>query len=86
LVDKTQVTQPRFSFWFENYGWGVENHGVEPDMVVELPPHAWAQGVDPQLEAGIEYLLAELGRRPAPPRPDLAQRPSRRAPELPPRP
>ncbi|HEY0168106.1 MAG TPA: S41 family peptidase [Jatrophihabitans sp.] len=86
LVDGTEVTQPRAAFWFENYGWGVENHGVDPDMVVELPPHAWAQGVDPQLEAGIEYLLAELERRPAPPRPDLAQRPSRRAPELPPRP
>lgn len=86
LVDATEVTQPRYAFWFENYGWGVENHGVDPDVVVELPPHAWAQGADPQLEAGIEHLLAELGRRPAPPRPDLSQRPSRRAPELPPRP
>ena len=86
LVDGTQVTQPRFAYWFENYGWGVENHGVDPDLVVEMPPHAWAQGVDPQLQAGIDYLLAELARRPAPPRPDLSQRPSRRAPELPPRP
>ncbi len=85
LVDGTKVTQPRYSFWFETYGWGVENHGVDPDQVVELPPQAWAQGADPQLRAGIEYLLAELDRRPAPPRPDLAQRPSRRAPELPPR-
>jgi tricorn protease len=86
LVDGTMVTQPTAAFWFENYGWGVENHGVDPDVVVELPPHAWAQGVDPQLQAGIDYLLAELESRPAPPRPDLAQRPSRRAPELPPRP
>ncbi|HEX8081868.1 MAG TPA: PDZ domain-containing protein [Jatrophihabitans sp.] len=86
LVDGTQVTQPRYSFWFENYGWGVENHGVDPDVVVEMPPQAWAEGVDPQLQAGIEHLLAELERRPTPPRPDLAQRPSRRAPELPPRP
>ncbi|HEV2886235.1 MAG TPA: S41 family peptidase [Jatrophihabitans sp.] len=85
LVDGTVVTQPRFSFWFENYGWGVENHGVDPDVVVEMPPHAWAQGVDPQLQAGIEYLLGELERRPAPPLPDVAERPSRRAPELPPR-
>ncbi|HEX8768035.1 MAG TPA: S41 family peptidase, partial [Jatrophihabitans sp.] len=86
LVDGTEVTQPRAAFWLENYGWGVENHGVDPDLVVELPPHAWAQGVDPQLQAGIDYLLAELESQPAPPRPDLAQRPSRRAPELPPRP
>jgi tricorn protease len=86
LVDGTEVTQPRAAFWFSNYGWGVENHGVDPDLVVELPPHAWAQGVDPQLQAGIDYLLAELESRPAPPRPDVTQRPSRRAPELPPRP
>ena len=86
LVDGTEVTQPRAAFWFESSGWGVENHGVDPDLVVEMPPHAWAQGVDPQLQAGIDYLLAELASRPAPPRPDLAQRPSRRAPELPPRP
>jgi tricorn protease len=86
LVDGTRVTQPRAAFWFENYGWGVENHGVDPDRVVEMPPHAWAQGADPQLEAGIEHLLAELDRRPAPPRADPSQRPSRRAPELPSRP
>lgn len=86
LVDGTAVTQPRYAFWFEQFGWGVENHGVDPDQVVELPPQAWAQGADPQLQAGIDHLLAELDRRPAPPLPDLSQRPSRRAPELPPRP
>ncbi|HEX8304801.1 MAG TPA: S41 family peptidase [Jatrophihabitans sp.] len=86
LVDGTEVTQPRYAFWFETYGWGVENHGVDPDIVVELPPHVWGQGLDPQLQAGIDHLLAELESRPAPPRPDPAQRPSRRAPELPPRP
>jgi len=85
LVDGTRVTQPRFAYWFENYGWEVENHGVDPDQVVEMPPHAWARGDDPQLEAGIAYLLAELDWRPAPPGPVVAERPSRRAPELPPR-
>jgi tricorn protease len=86
LVDGTSVTQPRFAFWFEGLGWGVENHGVDPDQVVEFPPHAWGAGEDPQLAAGIAYLLAELDRRPARPMPQLADRPSRRAPELPPRP
>jgi len=86
LVDGSRVTQPRYSNWFTNYGWNVENHGVDPDIVVELPPHAWGQGLDPQLQAGIDYLLAELQSWPAPALPDLAQRPSRRAPELPPRP
>ncbi|MDQ2955840.1 MAG: PDZ domain-containing protein [Actinomycetota bacterium] len=86
LVDGTSVTQPRFSFWFERFGWSVENYGVDPDRVVEFPPQAWGAGADPQLDAGISYLLGELERRPARPMPDLATRPSRRAPELPPRP
>ncbi|MGI8666466.1 MAG: S41 family peptidase [Jatrophihabitans sp.] len=86
LVDGTGVTQPRFALWFERYGWSVENHGVDPDQVVEFPPHAWAAGADPQLDAGIAYLLAELDRRPARQLPDLATRPSHRPPELPPRP
>jgi tricorn protease len=86
LVDGTSVTQPRYSFWFEKFGWDVENHGVDPDLVVEFPPQAWAAGQDPQLNAAIQHILGELASRPAPPMPDLASRPSRRAPELPPRP
>lgn len=86
LVDGTRVTQPRFSFWFEEFGWSVENHGVDPDLVVERPPQAWAAGEDPQLEAGVRYLLDELAGWPAPALPDVSQRPLRRAPALPPRP
>lgn len=86
LVDGTSVTQPRFSFWFEDLGWAVENYGVDPDQVVEFPPHAWGAGEDPQLAAGIAHLLAELEHRPARPMPDLTTRPNRRAPKLPPRP
>lgn len=86
LVDGTRVTQPRFSFWFLDAGWGVENHGVDPDLVVERPPQAWAAGGDPQLEAGIRYLLDELVSRPAPVMPDVSERPLRSAPALPPRP
>jgi tricorn protease len=86
LVDGSKVTQPRFSFWFDRFGWSVENYGIEPDQVVEFPPQAWAAGADPQLEAGIGHLLDALTRRPARVLPDLTTRPSRRAPQLPPRP
>ncbi|MFL6160785.1 MAG: S41 family peptidase [Jatrophihabitantaceae bacterium] len=85
LVDGTRVTQPRYAFWFNSVGWGVENHGVDPDRVVETPPQAWAAGADPVLDAGIEYLLGELARRPARRSPDFADRPKLRSPELPPR-
>ena len=31
LVDGTETTQPEFSFWFADVGWGVENYGTDPD-------------------------------------------------------
>jgi tricorn protease len=87
LVDGTAVTQPRYSFWFEEFGWDVENFGVDPDVVVEFPPQAWANREDPQLQAAIDYLVAELASRPERSTPNIADRPSRRAPgALPPRP
>ena len=85
LVDGTTVTQPRYSFWFTDLGWGVENHGVDPDVEVPFPPQAWAAGADPQLEAAIRLALEALRERsPATP-PDPATRPSRLPPTLPPR-
>ncbi|HEU5270019.1 MAG TPA: S41 family peptidase, partial [Jatrophihabitans sp.] len=86
LVDGSRITQPRYAFWFRSAGWGVENHGVDPDQVVETPPHAWAAGEDPVLDAGVAYLLGELDRRDPLPRPDPADYPKLQAPELPPRP
>jgi tricorn protease len=86
LVDGTVVTQPRFAFWFRNAGWGVENHGVDPDIEVPFPPQAWAAGDDPQLEAGVQVLLDALASAtPLEPTP-IEQRPDRAAPPLPPRP
>ena len=64
LADGTGVTQPRYSFWMTGgVGWGVENRGVDPDIHVPFPPHAYAAGEDPQLEHGVATLkemLAEL--------------------------
>lgn len=57
LADGTGVTQPRYATWFSGgVGWGVENYGVDPDIEVEFPPHAYAAGRDPQLEYGIGAL------------------------------
>ncbi len=85
LVDGTCLTVPRLSFWFEAYGWGVENYGVDPDVEVIPTPDDWAAGRDVQLEAAIELALATLRDRPAVRPPDPATRPSRRRPSLPPR-
>ena len=57
LADGTGVTQPRYATWFgDGVGWSVENHGVDPDIEVVFPPHAYAAGRDPQLEYGIGAL------------------------------
>jgi tricorn protease len=86
LVDGTGVTQPRYATWFDDTGWGLENHGVDPDVEVVVRPQDWVAGSDPQLERAVDIALAALAERPAVRPPDPATRPSRRRPELPPRP
>jgi tricorn protease len=86
LVDGTQITVPRLAFWLEGRGWGVENHGVDPDVEVIPTPDDWAAGRDVQLETAVRLALEALGQRPALRPPDKAGRPSRRRPQLPPRP
>lgn len=53
LVDGSITTQPEFSFWFEDVGFGVENWGTDPDIVIENPPGVEERGEDPQLDAAI---------------------------------
>ncbi len=64
LVDGTVTTQPEYSFCFEGIGFGVENHGVDPDIEVDILPQDWAAGRDPQLERAIEEVLKEIERNP----------------------
>ncbi|MEU8384640.1 S41 family peptidase, partial [Streptosporangium sp. NPDC048865] len=86
LVDGTRFTVPKYSFWFEGLGWGVENYGVDPDVEVDIAPGDWAEDRDPQIEEAVRLVLAALEERPAATPPDPATRPSRRRPALPPRP
>ncbi|WP_327297661.1 MULTISPECIES: S41 family peptidase [unclassified Streptomyces] len=65
LVDGTLVTQPKYAFWLEGYGWGVENHGVDPDVEVVMAPQDHAAGRDPQLDEAIRIALAALEENPA---------------------
>ncbi len=83
LVDGTYVTQPRYASWFDDVGWGVENHGVDPDVEVVVTPQDWVAGRDPQLERAVQIALATLAERPAATPPDLATRPSRARSPLP---
>jgi tricorn protease len=64
LVDGSLVLQPMYSWWFTGAGFGVENHGVEPDVEVTIAPHDWAAGEDPQLDTAVRLALEALERHP----------------------
>jgi tricorn protease len=85
LVEGTRMTIPKFSFWFDELGWGVENYGVDPDVEVLVSPDDWAAGRDTQLETAISMALSALAERPPASPPDRSGRPSRVRPPLPPR-
>ncbi len=86
LVDGTSMTMPKYSFWFDRFGWGIENYGVDPDVEVYISPDDWGAGRDVQLQAAVSLALEALAERPAAQAPTTEQRPSRRRPPLPPRP
>ncbi|MEV7685535.1 S41 family peptidase [Streptomyces bungoensis] len=71
LVDGTLITQPKYAFWLEGAGWGVENHGVDPDVEVVQLPQDWAAGRDVQLDEAIRMALEALAATPARTPPEL---------------
>jgi tricorn protease len=73
LVDGTKITQPRYATWLQGYGWGVENHGVDPDTEVVHSPDVYDSPADPQLDRAIAEALQRLAATPAiqpPPMPE----------------
>jgi tricorn protease len=84
LVDGTETTQPEFSFWFQDVGWGVENYGTDPTIEVDNAPHDAAAGRDRQLETAVATALDLLERTPAA-RPAFDNRPVLARSILPPR-
>jgi tricorn protease len=87
LVDGTAITVPRLAFWFSQFGWGVENYGVDPDVEVMPSPDDWAAGNDIQLETAVRLALEALAASPTATAraPSTSDRASRRRPALPPR-
>jgi tricorn protease len=85
LVDGTHMTVPRYALSFDEYGWGVENYGVRPEVEVLNTPDDWAAGRDPQLETAVQLALEALEKQPpaTPPGPSTGPRKTR--PPLPPR-
>jgi tricorn protease len=67
LMDGGFVTAPRWAIFGTGGEWEVENHGIAPDVEVELDPKLVRQGHDPQLEKTVEVLMKALKEHPAPP-------------------
>ncbi|MFB7280120.1 S41 family peptidase [Streptomyces hydrogenans] len=85
LGDGTQITVPMNAAWFTEWGWSVENHGVEPDLAVLRTPLDWAEGRYAQLDDAVETALTLLDAEPAASPPGYEGVPDRSRPKLPPR-
>ena len=75
LIDGAFVTVPTFAYYELDGTWGIEGHGVDPDIEVIDDPALMVNGQDPQLDAAIAHMLAEIKRNPyvppkRPPYPD----------------
>ncbi|MDP3612277.1 MAG: S41 family peptidase, partial [Rubrivivax sp.] len=60
LIDGSETTQPEYSFWFKDVGFGVENFGTEPQVVVANPPQDNAfvgPAQDRQLAVAVQQAL-----------------------------
>jgi tricorn protease len=66
LIDGGEVTAPRAAIYGLAGQWEVENHGVEPDIDVDLDPQLYRNGHDSQLERAIQAVLQQLKEHPTP--------------------
>tara|TARA_B100001989_G_C24548771_1_gene472754 strand:+ start:492 stop:3806 length:3315 start_codon:yes stop_codon:yes gene_type:complete len=86
LIDGGVTTQPEYAIWLDGVGYGVENHGVDPDEVIEITPEQAAACEDPQLDRAIAIGLEEIKNQKHPDL-DLALentvKPNKQAPKLP---
>jgi tricorn protease len=64
LMDGMTVTAPRVALYTTRGQFEIENHGVAPDVPVELDPAAWRAGHDTQLEKAVAIALDSLSKNP----------------------
>jgi tricorn protease len=79
LMDGGYITRPEFALYGLDSKWLIENHGVEPDVVVDNRPDLVVKGQDPQLEKAIDMVMQQIKANPKkfpPTPPDLPAYPS----------
>ena len=66
-MDGTDIRVPFFTNYDTHGNWIVENHGVDPDILIDNDPVLEYQGIDQQLDKAIEIILEQLkDRQPLP--------------------
>ncbi len=64
LIDGSSVTAPTFAYYEKDGTWGIEGHGVDPDIKVVDDPSKMTEGGDPQLDAAISQVMSEIKANP----------------------
>lgn len=66
-IDGTDIRVPFFTNYDTRGNWIVENHGVDPDILIDNNPIMEYSGIDQQLDKAIEVILEQLkDRKPMP--------------------
>jgi tricorn protease len=70
-IDNGAVEQSNNAFYGKEGKWWVENHGADPDILVDNDPGSVMAGRDLQLEKAIEVILEKIKKNPLkfPPKP-----------------
>jgi tricorn protease len=66
LIDGGQITAPDYRIYDSEGRWVVENHGVDPDIVVDQDPVEMDRGYDAQLMTGLRVLQEKIKTEPRP--------------------
>jgi tricorn protease len=72
LLDGGTVTPPRWAIYGTKEQWEIENHGIDPDIEVELDPKLVREDHDPKLEKAAAVRMSSLKehRLPTYPKPE----------------
>jgi len=63
-IDNGRVEQSNNAFYGKEGKWIVENHGADPDILVDNDPGSAVAGRDLQLEKAIEVMLDKIQKNP----------------------
>ncbi len=64
LVDGGGLTAPDYRIYNEKGEWVVENHGIQPDIEIEVDSEQMSKGTDNQLMKAVEVLMKQIDEQP----------------------